>query len=186
MTISVLLIDDHDIFRTSMRAFLEATTNYCIVGEDWNGMDALMLSKRLRPDVLVVDYMMPDMDGASITRLLRDQVPEIQVVIISMHDDEVYVSSAIQNGASGYILKEDTAVHLGPAVLAAATKKLYLSPSLRNRKSVIKMDSIAKENLSNKSENSAPAVTNITHRQQVAFSMAISASFHSGEEWKEK
>jgi DNA-binding NarL/FixJ family response regulator len=185
MTISVLLIDDHDIFRRSMRAFLEATTNYCIVGEGWNGMDALMLSKRLRPDVLVLDYMMPYLDGASITHLLHSQLPEIKVVIISMHDDDFYVSSAIQNGASGYILKEDIAVHLGLAVFAAANNKFYLSPSLQNRESVIKMDLNAKGNFSNKFENSAPAAAH-TNRQQAAFSMPISASFHPGIEWKGK
>jgi two-component system response regulator NreC len=132
MTISLLLVDDHTFFRKSVRSLLEATTDFRILGEAGNGMDALVLTEQLQPDVVVVDCAMPDMSGIDVAWWLCKRKHETSVVILSLNDDENYVLNALQNGASGYILKTDVVTHLALAVAAAAAKQFYFSPSLRD------------------------------------------------------
>ena len=131
MTINVMLVDDHTLVRDSLRELLEITTNFCIVGEAGNEMEALVLAERLRPDVLLLDYLIPNISCVHIMWWLRQRLPDMRVVILSMYDDETYVSHAVQNGASGYLLKEDIPTHLAPAVVAAAAGKYYFSPGLK-------------------------------------------------------
>jgi len=130
MPICILIADDHQLFRESLRILLEATTDFCIVGEAQNGRECLALAENLHPDVVVMDYMMPDINGVDVTLRLRKQQPDTCVVILSMHGDACYVSSAIQNGASGYVLKEDSIDHLAKAVNAAAAGQFYFSPGI--------------------------------------------------------
>ena len=131
MPISILIVDDHKLFRESLRVLFEAATNFCILGEAGNGMECLDLAEKLRPDVVVMDCMMPGINGVDVTLCLRKQQSDTHVVILSMHGDESYVSSAVQNGASGYILKEDSIDHLVQAVTAAAAGQFYFSPGIR-------------------------------------------------------
>lgn len=133
MTISIILVDDHIIFREGVCAFLEATTDFHIAAVAGDGLQALELAERLRPDVVVMDHMMSGMTGLEVLCRLLKQQPNTHVVILSLHDDEFYVGNAIQNGANGYILKEDVVAHLAFAVTAAADSQLYFSPSLRER-----------------------------------------------------
>ena len=133
MTLSILLVDDHIIFREGVRTFLEATTDFQIAGEAGNGQLALALARRLRPDVVVLDYMMPGMSGLAVVRSLHKHLPETRVVMLSLHDEEFYVLNCIMNGASGYILKEDVSAHLALAITAAASGCFYFSPILRER-----------------------------------------------------
>ena len=133
MTLSILLVDDHIIFREGVRTFLEATTDFQIAGEAGNGQLALALARRLRPDVVVLDYMMPGMSGLAVVRSLHKHLPETRVVMLSLHDEEFYVLNCIINGASGYILKEDVSAHLALAITAAAGGRFYFSPILRER-----------------------------------------------------
>jgi DNA-binding NarL/FixJ family response regulator len=133
MSISVLLVDDHIIFRESIRALLEVTTDFKIVGEASNGVDALAQVDQLRPNVMILDYLMPNLSGLEVVSRLQKQRTETHVVFLSMHNDESYVLNAVQNGASGYILKEDIVAHLARAITAAAAGQYYFSPSLRER-----------------------------------------------------
>ena len=133
MTISILLVDDHVIFREGVRAFLEATTDFHIAGEAGDGAQALVMAGRLRPDVVVLDYMMPGMSGLEVVRSLHTHLPETRVVMLSLHDEEFYVLNTIMNGASGYILKEDVTAHLALAINAAAIGCFYFSPILQER-----------------------------------------------------
>lgn len=130
MPISVLLVDDHVIFRESVSALLQATTDFCIVGEAGDGKEALVLSERLQPDVVVLDCMLPYLNGMDVVLWLRKQQPATHVVMLSMHSAEDYILKSIQHGASGYILKEDIVAHLAPAIAAAAVNQFYFSPSL--------------------------------------------------------
>jgi DNA-binding NarL/FixJ family response regulator len=143
MPISVLLVDDHKLFRESLRGLLEATTDFAIVGEAGNGMEGQALAENLRPDVVVMDCAMPTVNGLEATLRLRKKLPDTYVVILSMHDEESYVSSAIQNGASGYILKDDVINHLKQAVTVAVAGKLYFSPSIRERVSQLELANAA-------------------------------------------
>jgi DNA-binding NarL/FixJ family response regulator len=133
MPISVLLVDDHIVYRNSLRVLLEAVTDFSIVGEAGDGLDSLTLATRLCPDVVIMDYMMPVMNGVEATGRLRQQQPNLHVVLLSLHDDKANVVAAIRNGASAYILKEDVVTHLAQAVAAAHAGQFYFSPSIRNR-----------------------------------------------------
>jgi two-component system response regulator NreC len=130
MIISLLLVDDHTVFREGVRALLETTNGFHVVAEADNGNEALILAERLRPDVVVLDWVMPGLSGREVLQRLKKQQPEAHVIILSMHADEAYVSSAVQSGASGYILKEDIVGHLAQAVRAAAAGQRYFSPGL--------------------------------------------------------
>jgi two-component system response regulator NreC len=133
MSISILLVDDHVFFRAGVRAFLKATTDFCIAGEAGDGLQALALAERLRPDVVVLDYMLPGMSGLKVMHSLHKNLPEIRVVMLSLHEEEFYVHNSIMYGASGYILKEDISAHLALAVSAVASGRFYFSPILRER-----------------------------------------------------
>jgi DNA-binding NarL/FixJ family response regulator len=102
MTISILLVDDIIACREGVRALLEATTDFCIAGEAGYGLQALALAERLRPDVMVLDTMMPGMGRLEVARNLHKNLTETRIVMLSLHDEEFYVFNAITNGASGF------------------------------------------------------------------------------------
>jgi DNA-binding NarL/FixJ family response regulator len=143
MTISILLVDDHAIFRKSLRTLLEASTNLQIVGEAADGMNALILAGSLCPEVVILDYAMPEMNGVEVARQLHIQQPEIHVLMLSMHDDEAYVSNAIHNGARGYLLKDDIITHLAEAVTSVAAGQYFFSPKLREIPALSEMVNLA-------------------------------------------
>ena len=128
MTISVLLVDNHATFREGVRAWLETAADLCIVGEAGNREEALAMAENLRPDVVVTDCPLPGVSGMDIIPLLRKLRPDIRVVVLTLHQEEAYLLSAICNGARAYILKEDVVYHLIKAVAAAAAGKYYFSP----------------------------------------------------------
>ena len=130
MSISVLLVDNHTHFREAVRALLEVTTHFHIVGEAANGEGALALADLLHPNVVILDIKLPGMNGLDVLMHLRQQQPESYVIILSLYNNWIYVSRAIQNGASGYILKEDVSAYLAKAVDAAVAGQIYFSPSL--------------------------------------------------------
>jgi two-component system, NarL family, response regulator NreC len=127
---TIVLADDHKVVRQGLRAVLEAEANLRVVGEAGNGLDAIRLVERLGPDVLVLDLMMPGLNGLEVTRQLGKHSKKPRVVILSMHKDEAYVIQALKNGASAYVLKDSSAEELVKAVLEAAAGRHYLSPPL--------------------------------------------------------
>lgn len=132
MAISVLLVDDHAIFREGVAAFLNSTSECSIVGESGDGFDALVKAEYLHPDVVVLDCVMPHLNGTELVLWIRNQRPATKVVMLSMHSEMTYVYRSIRNGASGYILKEDVVSHLSQAINVAATGKFYyFSPSIK-------------------------------------------------------
>jgi DNA-binding NarL/FixJ family response regulator len=131
MTISVLLAEDHNIYRKELRLMLDITPGIHVMAETNNGSDALILCERLKPDVAVLDWAMSDLSGQEVTKQLAVQQPGTHIVILSMECDKVSVFSAFQNGACGFILKDDSIIQLIKAVYAAANGERYLSPFLR-------------------------------------------------------
>jgi len=130
MTISVVLVDDNLLFRKTVAEYLRTVPDIQIVGEANNGMDAQVQVLAVNPQVLVMDWMMPRMGGWEALRLLRLEAPWVRVIVLSMHADEVHVQNAVQNGARGYVLKEDTVDHLPRAIRAVARGERYFSPRL--------------------------------------------------------
>ncbi len=128
--IRLVLVEDHEVVRQGLRALLAAEPDFDIVGETGDGLAAVDLVDRLRPDVLVLDLMLPGKGGMEVVDEVRRRSPETRVVILSMHTNEAYVLGALQAGAVAYVLKKSGASELLEAVRAAWMGRRYLSPPL--------------------------------------------------------
>lgn len=131
--IHILLADDHALVRQGLRALLEAEERFRVVGEAGDGLEALHLVEKLKPDVVVLDLMMPNLNGLEATRRLSRQYQHTKIIILSMYDDEGFVLEALRNGASGYVLKDSTSDDLILAIREVAAGRHYLSPPLSDR-----------------------------------------------------
>ncbi len=130
-SIKVLLADDHRVVRMGVRALLEAETDMEIVGEVERGQAVAPAVELLHPDMLILDLMMPDMNGLEVARLVREQYPEVRIVILSMHSHEAYVLEALRNGAYGYVLKDASSENLVTAIRRTLEGHSYLCPPLQ-------------------------------------------------------
>ena len=128
--ITVVLADDHHIVRHSLRVMLESKTDFRIVGEAEDGLQALELLERLKPDVIVLDVMMPKLGGLEVARQASKRSPATRVVILSMYADEAYVIEALRAGAQAYVLKSCSPEEFVTAIKEAAVGHSYLSPPL--------------------------------------------------------
>jgi len=128
VAISIILADDHPVVRRGMQALLESEQDFSIVGVASDGLEAVELTERLKPDVLVLDLMMPGLSGLEALRILRERSPRTRIVILSMYSSSAFVAQALQNGAVGYVLKECTEENLVRAVREAAVGRRFLSP----------------------------------------------------------
>jgi DNA-binding NarL/FixJ family response regulator len=131
--IRVLLADDHTIVREGVRLCLEAMGDIEVVAEAEDGQMAVQLANQLRPDVAVVDLTMPRLNGVEAIRQIRRDLPETEVVVLSVHDSEPYVVQALRAGAAGYVLKRNAATELAAAIRAAHDGQAYLHPSIARR-----------------------------------------------------
>lgn len=128
--VTIVLADDHHVVRQGLRQVLEAEPLFSILGEAGDGLEAVDLVAKVKPRVLVVDLMMPGLTGLEVTRRVRKESPDTQVVVLSMHASEPYVLEALRNGAAAYVLKNSQSAHLVQAVREAAAGRRYLSPTL--------------------------------------------------------
>lgn len=117
--IRVMLVDDHAVVRSGLRAFLLAYDEFELVAEAADGARAVRLCERMRPDVILMDLLMPGMDGATATRTIRTQYPQIQVLILTSFEEHNLVQDALRAGAIGYLLKNVSAAELAHAIRAA-------------------------------------------------------------------
>ncbi|NTU79784.1 MAG: response regulator transcription factor [Chloroflexales bacterium] len=131
--ITIVLVDDHPIVRQGLRALLAAEPGYAVVGEAADGLTAVHMVSQLQPAVLVADLMMPGLGGLEVTRQVRALPNPPQVIVLSMHADEVYVLDALRSGAAAYVLKENDTAQLIAAVRAVVAGQRYLSPPLSER-----------------------------------------------------
>jgi DNA-binding NarL/FixJ family response regulator len=130
--IRILLADDHAVVRHGFRMILEAQPDMEIVGEAGNGREATRLAEELKPDIVVMDVAMPELNGIEATRRLAASVPHTRVVALSMHKDSVYVREILRAGARGYLLKDSPPGDLLSAVRSVASGQSYLSPAVSN------------------------------------------------------
>jgi DNA-binding NarL/FixJ family response regulator len=131
--VDILLADDHPFVRAGLRALLEAQPDFRLVGEASDGLEAVRLVQRLKPDVLVLDLVMPGLHGQEVARQVRRLSPHTRVIILSMYANEAYVMEALRNGAVGYVLKESDPMDLLQAVHEVTAGRRYLSPPLSER-----------------------------------------------------
>ena len=127
---TIVLADDHHVVREGLRSLLEAVTGFRVIGEIGDGLAVADMVERLRPDVLVLDLMMPGLNGSEITRRVRERSPRTQVVILSMYDSKGYVLEALEAGAMGYVLKASPSEELVRAIREVVAGHRYLSAPL--------------------------------------------------------
>lgn len=125
--IKILLVDDHAVVRDGIRARLERSSDFEVVGEAVNGRDALQKVDELMPDVVLMDISMPVMNGMDAARQLRDNYPEIKVIILTMHEHKEYIQGVIRCGAQGYIIKDVTAQEMISAIKTVVGGETYYS-----------------------------------------------------------
>lgn len=126
--IRVVVVDDHAMVRRGLATFLKVFDDLELAGEAATGQAAVQLCVQLQPDVVLMDLVMPDMDGATATRLIRSQSESIQVIALTSYKEEILVQSALQAGAIGYLLKYVSADELAWAIRAAHAGRATLSP----------------------------------------------------------
>jgi DNA-binding NarL/FixJ family response regulator len=128
--VRVLLADDHALVRAGIRALLEGLEGVTVVAEAGNGDEVLELARKHRPDVVLLDISMPGLGGLEASALLKQELPEVRVVMLSMHANEEYVLQALRAGASGYMLKDSATAELELALQAVIQGETYLSPRI--------------------------------------------------------
>src|ERR1700733_13732196 len=128
--IRVLLADDHQLVREGIRALLQSIVGVDVIGEAADGQDAIRLAKELRPDVILMDIMMPGMNGLGATEQIVKGESGARVIILSMNESDEFVLQAIRAGASGYLLKNAKTAELELALRSVAEGQTYLSPAV--------------------------------------------------------
>lgn len=126
----LLLGDDHTIVRQGLRKILEEKPEWLVVGEAGDGREAVRLAVTLKPDVAILDIGMPLLNGIDATAQIVRRVPDVRVLILSMHSQEAYVSRALQAGAKGYLLKDSAGHDLIKGIAAVAAGKSFFSPAV--------------------------------------------------------
>jgi two-component system, NarL family, response regulator NreC len=134
MKTRVLLADDHQVIIDGLKALLTSEDDLEVVGQATDGLQVVPRVLELKPDVLVLDLMMPGLGGLEVARQMRDRAPSTKVIILSMHSNDAYVVEALRNGAAGYVLKQAEARALIDAIRTVRGGTRYLSPPLSEEK----------------------------------------------------
>jgi DNA-binding NarL/FixJ family response regulator len=130
--ITIVLADDHNIVLKGLRALLESQQGFQVVGEALDGIKAASLVERVKPDVLIVDLMMPGLSGFDVARRVTKRVPKTRVIVLSMYASEPHVVEALRSGASAYVLKDASVEELAIAIREVAAGRRYLSAPYSN------------------------------------------------------
>jgi DNA-binding NarL/FixJ family response regulator len=139
--ITVLLAEDHTIVREGLRALLNTEADIEVIGEADNGRLAVELAKRLRPEVVVMDLAMPQLNGLEATRQIRKSVPATKVLILSAHSEDEYIAQVTLAGAAGYLIKQTSAGVLSKAIREVQQGNRFFSPSIAGRVHDLHLDS---------------------------------------------
>jgi two-component system response regulator NreC len=131
--IRILIADDHTIFRSGLRLLLTSEEDYEVIGEAENGEQAVELAAQLRPDVILMDIGMPGLNGYEATKRIKDQQPEVSILVLTMHRSEEYFFQMLEAGASGYVLKGAETNELIRAVRTVASGEVFLYPTMASR-----------------------------------------------------
>ena len=129
-TITLMLVDDHDVVRTGLRSFLETQPGMQVVAEARDGNEAVQRAQETRPNIILMDITMPNMDGLEATRQIKALCPDSLVLALTVHEDKQYFMEMLAAGASGYITKQTAADELVAAIRAVAAGNVYLQSAL--------------------------------------------------------
>jgi len=130
MVTRILIADDHTLFRAGLRALFTAQPDMEVIGEVGNGSDAIHSTRELMPDLIVSDISMPKCNGTEAVRDIKRRHPEIKILVLTVHKTEEHVHAALEAGADGYVLKDDSQEVLMDAIRSISADKAYLSPSV--------------------------------------------------------
>lgn len=133
MSITVVLADDHAVVRDGLRVLLEAQPDIRVIGDAADGREAVSRVARLRPDVVVIDVAMPELNGIEAAREIGEVCPATQIIILSMHSTTEHIFRALQAGACGYLLKESAGIEVVNAVRAVHAGHRYLSQKISDK-----------------------------------------------------
>jgi NarL family two-component system response regulator LiaR len=128
--IRVLIVDDHAVVRTGLKVFLDLQPDMEVVGEAADGSEGVAMARRLEPDVILMDLLMPNMDGVTAIGRIKSERPETEIVTMTSFIEEEKVTSALEAGASGYVLKDAEAEEVAAAVRAAYAGEVHLDPAV--------------------------------------------------------
>jgi two-component system, NarL family, response regulator NreC len=128
--IRILLADDHAVLRAGLTALLNARPDMEVVGEAADGSDLLALAEQTRPDIVLLDLTMPRLGGLEVLPLLRQRLPAVRILVLTMHNEESYLRQALKAGANGYVLKKAADVELIAAIQAVMRGEMYVHSSL--------------------------------------------------------
>jgi DNA-binding NarL/FixJ family response regulator len=151
----ILIVDDHDAVRRGVRQLLETTPYYQVVGEAADGRTAVQLARETRPDIAILDYSIPDLNGFDLSHALKREFPRIEILIYTMHDREDIVMGLLRAGIRGFVLKSDTEEHLIAALDALSIRRPYFSGAIS--------DALLNQFLESKPSSSASI---LTHRER--------------------
>ncbi len=128
--IKVLIADDHAIVRAGLRTLIESEPSLELVGEATGGYETIELIDKTKPDILVLDISMPDIDGIAVTKKLKSQDKDVRILILTIHDDKALLREALKSGASGYVLKHAAEKELISAIQIVMRGDMYVEPSM--------------------------------------------------------
>ena len=131
MNIKILIVDDHQIFREGLRSIIEKKPGITVVGEAESGKTAIDLGRKMLPDIIIMDIVMPEMNGIETTRHLAESHPQIKIIGLSMHDDVRFATEMLKAGASGFLLKDCAFEELVDAINTVKAENVCLSPKTR-------------------------------------------------------
>ena len=151
----ILIVDDHDVIRRGIRMLLETRHNLNVVAEATTGRQAIELARETNPDIAILDYSLPELNGRDLTIELRKILPRLEVLIFTMHEREETVMEVLQAGARGFVLKSDTELHLLAAIDALSVHRPYFSGSIS--------ETLLTQFLRSKAQ---PTLTTLTHRER--------------------
>lgn len=164
MSVTVLVADDHPLVRRGMRSLLENEPGISVVGEAEDGLQVLQMAEKYRPEVVLVDMMMPNLNGLEAIKTLRQRFPRIHLIVVSMQSAEPYVVEALRAGATGYVLKDDAPGEVVHAIRQSLSGIRYLSPRLEDRIENVTIDPVRNP--------TADAYESLTPREREVLQMA--------------
>jgi len=129
----ILIADDHTIFRQGLKMLLEQEDDMEVVGEAGNGLEALDLAKKLKPEVLLLDIAMPEMDGVQVAQKLKKILPEIKVIVLTTHAEDQFIFEFLKLGVSGYVLKDSASQELIYSIRKSKDGMAFIDPSISKK-----------------------------------------------------
>ena len=151
----IIIVDDHDAIRRGVRQLIETRPYYQVVGEAADGRTGLELARQTRPDIAIIDYSIPELNGLDLSHALKREFPKVEILLYTMHDREEIIMDVLRAGVRGFVLKSDTEKHLLAALDALSIRRSYFSGAIS--------DTLLEQFLESKPH---PLASSLTHRER--------------------